>query len=182
MLISAALTSKDAAAARLQPRGFTLLEMLVVLMVLALIAGFSVPLFQNLIQGQVQRESTRLSRVIRVLRNEAVLTQTDYRLMVDLKEQSYWVEARSGDKYQPRTDVQMLRKYVLPASFHLTDLVVMGSTHSKNSEERPVPIYVDATGFTDPFMLHFTVDNVDYTFKVAGFRASVDLLTGYVRE
>jgi Tfp pilus assembly protein FimT len=156
--------------------------MLVVIVVMSLIAGVSVPLFQNMLQGQVQRESTRLSRLIRVLRNEAVLTQTDFRLVIDLKEQSYWVEARAGDQFKPRTDTSALRKYTFPASFRLTDLVVLGGMHAKNSEERPVPITVDATGFMDPFLLHFSVDGVDYTFKVAGFRAAVDLLNGYVRE
>jgi Tfp pilus assembly protein FimT len=156
--------------------------MLVVLVVLSLIAAVSVPLFQTLVQGKVQREATRLSRLIRILRNEAVLTHTDFRLVISLKEQAYWVEARSGDKYQVRTDAAVLRKHTLPATLSLVDLVVLGGLHSREAELRPTPITVDSSGFVDPFLLHFNSDGADYTFRVSGFRAAVDLLNGYVRE
>jgi|SRR5579863_3236059 len=162
--------------------GFTLLEMLVVLVVLSLIAMVSVPLFQTLVQGTVQTEATRLSRLVRVLRNEAILTQTDYRLVFDLKEQSYWVEVRNGERFQVRNDDTLLRKHVFPASFQLTDLSILGNTSTRNAAERPIPVSVDATGFMDPFLLHFAVDGAAYTFKVSGFRSTVDLLSGYVRE
>ncbi|MFI5399663.1 MAG: prepilin-type N-terminal cleavage/methylation domain-containing protein [SAR324 cluster bacterium] len=162
--------------------GFTLLEMLVVLLLMSLIAGFTVPLFQTLLEGQVQREATRLSQLVRILRNEAVLTQTDFHLVFDLKEQSYWVEARKGDTYTVRTDAAVLRKHTLPGSFAVTDLVVMGNVHTRQAEERPVPITVDPSGFVDSFLLHFTANGAEYTFKVSGFRTDVDLLNGYVRE
>ena len=156
--------------------------MLVVLLVLSLIAGVSDPLFQTLIEGQVQREATRLSRLIRILRNEAVLTQTDFRLVLDLKAQAYWVESRSGDTYKVRTEAAVLRKHTLPDTMHIVDLVVLGGVHTREAEERPVSITVDSSGFVDPFLLHFTSDGAEYTFKVTGFRTGVDLLNGYVRE
>ncbi|MFI5400126.1 MAG: prepilin-type N-terminal cleavage/methylation domain-containing protein [SAR324 cluster bacterium] len=162
--------------------GFTLLEMLVVMLLMALIAGFTVPLFQTLLEGQVQREATRLSQLIRILRNEALLTQTDFHLVFDLQRQSYWVEARSGDTYRPRTDAAVLRTHTLPGSFAVTDLTVMGNVYTPRAEERPVPITVDPSGFVDPFFLHFTVNGAAYTFKVFGFRTEVDLLNGYARE
>jgi general secretion pathway protein H len=162
--------------------GFTLLEMLVVLLVLSLIAGVSVPLFQTLIEGQLQREATRLSRLIRILRNEAVLTQTDFRLVLDLKEQAYWVESRSGETYRVRNDAAVLRRHDFPGSIRLEDLVVLGGVHTRASQERPIPITVDSSGFVDSFLLHFSFDGAEYTFKVSGFRSGVDLLNGYARE
>jgi len=162
--------------------GFTLLEMLVVLLLMSLIAGFAVPLFQTLLEGQVQREATRLSQLIRVLRNEAVLTETDFHLVFDLQQPSYWVEARSGETYRPRTDDAMLRRHTLPGSFSVTDLTVMGSVYTPRDVQRPVNIAVDPSGFVDPFRLHITVNGAAYTFQVSGFRPEVDLLNGYVRE
>ncbi len=162
-------------------QGFTLLEMLVVLVLLSLIVGVSLPVFQTLLQGQVQRETTRLAGLIRALRNEAVLTRSDFRLVVSLKERAYWVEQRVDGRYRPREEPPLLRKHVFPDAFRLTDLVVLGGSHTP-LVERPVPLTVDASGFVDPFLLHFTVDNTDYTLKVTGFRADMDLLRGYVRE
>ena len=155
--------------------------MLVVLMLLALLVGVSMPAIQSLLEGQVQRETTRLASLIRTLRNEAVLSGSDYRLVIDLKERSYWVEERSDGRFQPRTEPSLLRKHVFPASFVLNDIVVMGGTHTPLIE-RPVPLTVDASGFMDPFLLHFTVDGTQYTLKVTGFRADMDLLQGYARE
>jgi hypothetical protein len=155
--------------------------MLVVLVLLSLIVGVSLPVFQTLLQGQVQREATRLAGLIRALRNEAVLTRSDFRLVVSLKERAYWVEQRVDGRYRPRTEPSMLRKHSFPAAFRLTDLVVLGGSHTPLIE-RPVPLTVDASGFVDPFLLHFSVDGAEYTFKVTGFRADMDLLQGYLRE
>jgi prepilin-type N-terminal cleavage/methylation domain-containing protein len=188
MRTSAARTFREptsrAPLARLARRApaFTLLEMLIVLVIVGLIAAVSVPLFQTLIEGQVQREATRLARLIRVLRNEAVLTQTEYRLMMSLKERSYWVESRSNGKFAARQDSSLLSRHPFPTDMVLTDLVVLGDTHKANVEEKPVPIIVDPTGFVDSFLLHFVVSNTEYTLKVSGFRAEVDLVKGYVRD
>jgi hypothetical protein len=155
--------------------------MLVVLMVLALLVGVSLPAIQSLLEGQVQRETTRLASLVRMLRNEAVLSGSDYRLVIDLKERSYWVEQRIEGRFQPRKEPGLMRKHLFPASFVLTDLVVMGGSHTPLIE-RPVPLTVDTSGFMDPFLLHFSADGADYTLKVSGFRADMDLLRGYVRE
>lgn len=159
---------------------FTLLEMLVVLVLLVLVAGIGLPAIQSLIQGPVQQETTRLASLIRMLRNEAVLTRTDFHLVIGLKEGSYWVEQRTGDRFRVQEQPALLRKHRFPVAFTLNDLVVMGNPTP--IVEKPVPLTVDASGFMDPFLLHFTASGEAYTLKVTGFRADMDLLPGYVRE
>jgi prepilin-type N-terminal cleavage/methylation domain-containing protein len=162
-------------------QGFTLLEMLVVLVLLALMAGISMPVFQSLLIGPVQREATQLASLIRALRNEAVLTRTDFHLVIDPKARTYWVEQRTDQGFRKKEEPAMLRPHLLPASFVVQDVSVLGTTTSL-LDERPIPLTVDASGFVDPFLLHFSADGTDYTFKVSGFRAELDLLVGYVRE
>jgi type II secretory pathway pseudopilin PulG len=154
--------------------------MLVVLVLLALVAGIGLPAVQALIQGPVQRETTRLASLIRMLRNEAVLTRTDFHLVIDLKEGAYWVEQRTAGRFRPRDEPALLRKHTFPSGFTLTDLTVMGGTTPV--VDKPVPLTVDSSGFMDPFLLHFTVSGQSYTLKVTGFRADMDVLPGYVRE
>jgi hypothetical protein len=92
------------------------------------------------------------------------------------------VESRSGETYRVRNEAAVLRKHAFPDSIRLEDLVVLGGVHTRESQERPIPITVDSSGFVDPFLLHFSFDGAEYTFKVSGFRSGVDLLNGYARE
>jgi prepilin-type N-terminal cleavage/methylation domain-containing protein len=176
MQTSAARTSRG----RTRAQAFTLLEMLVVLVLLSLIAGIGIPAVQAVLQGQTQREATRLAALIRTLRNESVLTRTDFRLVFSLKERAYWVEERKDGRFRLREEPSLLRKHAFPAAFTLTDLSILGGTSPAG--DRPVPLTVDASGFMDPFLLHFTVNGDPYTLKVSGFRADMDLQPGYVRE
>ncbi len=46
----------------------------------------------------------------------------------------------------------------------------------------PVPIRIDSSGYIDPFRLHFTYRDDEYTFRVAGFTGRVELVEGYVSQ
>ena len=71
--------------------GFTLLELLVVVSLLALTVTLVVPRFQDL-TGERLRASTRmLAGSVRYVHAEAATTQQIYRIEIDLEESSFWV-------------------------------------------------------------------------------------------
>lgn len=164
------------------PAGFTLVELMIVLGLLVVLMFLAVPTFQNLLQSSLQQEVNRFTGVIRLLRNEAVLTNTRYRLMVDLKESGYFVERQDDlGGYDKVQDPRELSPHQLPAGIELRDLVLLGHLY-RTDEPEPLPVVVDASGYIDPLLLHFTYDDAEYTLRVTGFTGRVELLEGYVEE
>lgn len=163
-----------------RPAGITLIELLVVLGLTATMLMLAVPTFQNLLQGTLDREVNRLASVIRMLRNEAVLGNNYFRLMVNLEEQKIYVEKRDlQGNYYELSNPKILRAHTFPSSMTLRDVILFGKV-IRPDDKKPVPIRIDPTGYIDPFLLHFKDGSNDYTLRVAGFTGRVKLVSGYV--
>ena len=163
-----------------RPRGFTLLEMMVVMGLMALIFFIALPAFQNMLQGPLQREVNRLSGVLRLVRTEAVLTRSRFQLVFDLKKRQYRVdEALNDGSYAARQDPPQFSQHVFPPSFRLRDIVLFGEGGRRLSDQE-VPILIDGSGFVVPFLLHFDEDSKPYTLKVRGFSGAAELVQGHV--
>ncbi len=155
---------------------------MVVLGLLALVMLLALPALQNLLEGSLQREVRRISSVVRLLRNEAVLTNSRFRLMFDLDDGAYHVEQRNeSGAYEQRTDPKELRPHAFPSSFEIKDLVLFGEV-SRQEREKVVPIIVDSSGYVDPFLLHFSDGDAEYTLRVTGFTGRIELVEGYVDQ
>jgi len=164
------------------PAGFTLLELMLVLAVMGLAMFLAVPAFQNLLQRDVDREVSRLAGVLRLLRNEAILTRTRYQIVFDLKEGDYRVEAQSGAGDPiPVTDVKMLLPHAFPGTWDLKQIYLYGDK-SNPLADREVPVVVDSSGFVDPFALQFSDGSNPYTIFVEGMLGKTELLEGHVVE
>ena len=162
--------------------GFTFLEIVLVVMLLAIMMTLAVPAFQSLMESSLQREVRRLRTVVHLLRNDAVLGKRRFRLLVDLKEKSYSVEERISDgSYVPREEPRLLRTHKIADVVDLKDMVLYGDTSNKLTDDI-VPIIIDSSGFVDPFLLHMAVGDKDWTLRVSGFTGHTDLLEGYVDE
>ncbi len=74
-------------------RGFTLIEMLVVVLLIALISAFAVPSVSSYFQISLNSASRDLGSVVKEAYNSTVLTGRVYRLAYDLKNNQFWVEA-----------------------------------------------------------------------------------------
>ena len=160
--------------------GFTLLELLFVLSLMGLLMFLAVPTFENLLQDNLEQEVNRLSGVIRLLRNEAVLTNTRFRLMVDLDKGGYHVEEQ--DQYGAfviRQQPRALVPHAFPESIEIQDIMIFGEV-SRKEPEQIVPILIDPSGYVDPFFLHFKNGDQEYTLRVSGFTGKVELLEGYL--
>ena len=72
-------------------RGFTYIEMVMVVMVLGVIAGLAAPVFQaTLEKTQLKRAAYQLAAEIRRARNGAVTTSIQHSVVFQLSSNSYW--------------------------------------------------------------------------------------------
>lgn len=79
-------------------RGFTLFELLIALAVVTLVVGMVVAVGGDFLDRDLKRTSNQLSSTMRYLYNKSILDGIYIRLVFDLDERSYWVEA-TGDPY-----------------------------------------------------------------------------------
>jgi len=153
---------------------------MLVVVLMGVIMLLAVPTFQSLLQTPLQQEVGRLAGVIRLLRNEAVLTRSTYRLMLDLKRARYFVQRQDLEgNYTEVSDPKVLAPHDLPRSLELDDLSLLGRVY-KTDEPEPLPVLVDASGYMDPFLLRLTYGDEAYTLRVAGFTGRVELVAGHV--
>ena len=159
------------------PRGVILVELVVVIALIGVLLLVTVPNFQRMLQTSLEAETGRLAGMIRALRNEAVLSGARFRLMVDLREQSYFVEMMGQTGEFIRSDQEYLRLHNLPESMELRALELMGETIRPERDLKPVPIFIDTSGAIDPFTLYFKYQGADYAFRVRGFTGKVELVS-----
>ncbi|MDH4224707.1 MAG: prepilin-type N-terminal cleavage/methylation domain-containing protein [Deltaproteobacteria bacterium] len=165
---------------RFKRQGFTFLEVLVVVTLMALAAMLVLPSFENMLTRNVNWEANRLKGVIHLLRNEAVLGRKRFHLMLDLKKAEYFVEVRGEEGAYKKVDFpQELRPHGFSDSVQIEDMVMYGDARNK-IKDRVVTVNVDASGFIDPFWLHLLVEGEKFTLKVEGFTGRVELLEGVV--
>jgi general secretion pathway protein H len=87
---------------RLRARGFTLIEVIVVIAVVGLIMGLGIKGFRSLNRSDLRAASTHLAGTIRFLFDRASTTGKTHRLVLDLEQGRYWAEASDDKFYIPR--------------------------------------------------------------------------------
>jgi general secretion pathway protein H len=87
--------------ARRASSGFTLIEVMVAMMVIALIATIGVKGFRTVTKGSLREGSSHLAGAIRFLFDRASITGKYHRLVIDLNEGRYWAEVSDDRFYAP---------------------------------------------------------------------------------
>ena len=87
--------------ARRPSQGFTLIEVMVAMMVVALIATIGVKGFRSVTKGSLREGSAHMAGAIRFLFDRASITGKYHRLVIDLNEGRYWAEVSDDRFYAP---------------------------------------------------------------------------------
>ena len=155
--------------------GFTLLELAVVLLVLAVAASFVIPRLRSTDDAALTASANRLATTVRLLYEEAAFRHVPLRLNFDLDKQTYWVTVWSQDPERPEfvPDPEPLTQPVrLPDAVAFLDVVLPAFG---TATEGVVFAQFWPEGYADPLVIHLKNRRGEYA------TLALDPLTGRTR-
>ena len=132
---------------------------MVVIALAALLAGYAIPNFSVLFTSHQDSEFGHLTKVLRMLRTDAILRSRSYCISFNLKEQRMHpglIESGrcSGKEDQEEDWPKWLKEHVYPEELELQQARYVSETPGLNPTEA-FEILIDSSGFVTPFLLTF---------------------------
>jgi prepilin-type N-terminal cleavage/methylation domain-containing protein len=158
--------------------GFTLIELSIVVLIIAIVTYFTFPRLRSLSGAELSASTRRLAQTTRYLYEEAALRGTVLTLFFDLDRQQYWVahpEERTGF---PIEDTDLLaRRVALPEAVRITDVDIPGIG---TITQGLVPSRFYPEGYADQAIVHLAdADGHSYTVRVDPLRGRGEVFEGY---
>lgn len=157
-------------------RGFTLIELGVVVLLLGLVAGLIMPLFGTWGQDDLLGSARRLAGTVRYLYNEAALTRNEHRLVFNLDNASYQASVldETGE-LKPLEGAGSGRSLLGDARFE--DIVITARGRFTTGE---VTTLFHPTGWLDETVIHLRdADDRQLSLRFAPLTGAMDLVEGY---
>lgn len=144
-------------------RGFTLLELLAVLVIIGVIVSFAGLSVGQHASRTLQEEAERLNSLLRLASEEAVLQGQEFALQFSLKD--YRFMTFDGEQWQPIEDDNMFRARELPPGLEV-ELELEGVKAGFGDEEHPPRIFILSSSEMTPFALTLRMaDEEAYTLE-----------------
>jgi len=132
-------------------RGFTLLELTMVILIIGILLAFSIPRLGQLTRHNLDVGCRRLSGTAKYLFHRATVRRTIYRLNYDLKANEYWVTYRDENLEFVRDSSVLARKVRLPKDVSFEDIVIPGRGKFKEGE---VQTHFFPKGWVEETLVH----------------------------
>jgi len=157
-------------------RGFTLLELIVVLVLLGLMLGLTVPkLRQAVLSDNLDATSLRIIGLVEDLRERAISGQVSYVLHLDMREKKIWAFAANATAEEQETAME--RAFQLPADVSISDIW----SWSKGKLYDETTIYFSKKGYIEQSMIHLqSQDGRQLSLELTPFLGTIKIHDGYV--
>jgi general secretion pathway protein H len=158
------------------PAGFTLIELAMVVLLLAIFAGLSLPLLAGFGENSLSFSARRLAGTVKYLYNEAALSGRPYRLIYDLDQGTYQAKRLEVDgELTLLTGIGKKQSLKGSARFKELSLPDRGNfTHGEISTEI-LPI-----GWIEETIIHLIdVDHQEQTLHILPFTGTMEIYEGY---
>jgi prepilin-type N-terminal cleavage/methylation domain-containing protein len=157
-------------------RGYTLIELILVLVLLGLMFGIAVPKFrQAVLSDSLDATSLRIIGLVQDLREKAVSNQVTYVLHLDLRGKKLW--AFAGTASEEEQEKARERAYQLPDDVKIEDIWSWSS--GKLYDE--ATIHFSKKGYIEQSMIHLqSLDGRQLSLELSPFLGSIKVHDGYV--
>jgi general secretion pathway protein H len=172
----AALHGRYAGPARTPERGFTLLEILVVVLIIGIVLSLATLAFHDDVNKRLETEARRLAALLTLASQEAVLqstemavvfTSSDYRFQV--LEDDKWVDDAKDPVFRPRPLPEDLTLFVeLEGEEGKSPAVPEPEDESRKKEDEQPRLYLLSSGEMTPFVLTLKDRNSTATYQLRG--------------
>ena len=156
--------------------GYTLIELIVVIVLLGLMFGLVVPKFrQAVLSDSLDATSLRLIGLIENLRERAISDQVSYVLHLDIRGKEVW--AFAVDATAEEQEAARERSYSLPADVIIED--IWSWSRGKLYDE--ATIQFSKKGYIEQAMIHLQAeDGRQLSLELTPFLGSIKIHEGYV--
>ena len=161
-------------------KGFTLLELMVVMVLISLLTAFAIPkLRTSLFTDQLKTTTRKILGRISEARQEAVRRNTDYFLYFDLEQNSMSsIQDEKEDEKEEDEQSEAGSEYVIPDSVQVVDVM---SVHGGKQTQGRAAIRFSKKGYVDKTLIHLrSDDDEDMTILLSPFLGVSKLFDAYV--
>ena len=159
-------------------KGFTLIEILVVMFILGGLLLVAMPKFNDFTDVNIKSSSRNLSGTIKYLYNESIFKKNIYKLAFDIDNNEYWVEFIQNNQFVVSTE-PILKRKKLPDGISFEDIFTE-RTQEKVKNGNETFILFLPSGFVDYAVIHISSSNNDnYTIETKPYTGGTKIYDQY---
>ena len=157
-------------------KGYTLIELIVVIVLLGLMFGLTIPKFRQVVsRDSLDASALRIIGLVEDLREKAISNQVSYFLRFDIREKKLW--AFASNVSEEEVEAARERAYRLPADIEIED--IWSWTSGKLYDE--AIIRFSKKGYIEQSMIHLqSEDGRQLSLELTPFLGSIKIHEGYV--
>jgi general secretion pathway protein H len=164
-------------------RGFTMIELLVVMVIISLVTAFTIPSIRtSLLSDQLKTAARRLIGLVTEVSQDAVSNQSEYILNFDLENNRVWATRGAGQGTgqdgQNEDKKSREKKLKIPESVKIVDIT---SVHGGKLSQGAPTLYFSKKGYVDKTAIHLRSDDGrDMTIVLSPFMGVARIFDSYV--
>ncbi len=158
-------------------KGYTLIELIVVVILIGLMMTLTIPRFQSaMLTDDLKSTTRRMVGMIRTLRNEAIRKQKIHNLHLDLESNRFWID--STDMTEEERVLAREKASSFPRGVRVLDVWFSGEGKKMVGE---TGIRFNKRGYVQPSAIHLgSEDGRIYTLVLSPFLGRVKILENYI--
>ena len=160
-----------------ETKGFTLIELAVVIALLGLFLGLTIPRFQHYLVGDELKATTRkIVGLVREVRNEAIREQRVYTIHLDIESNQWWIQ--HADMEDEEMMLAKEEAFALPRGVRIMDVWCRGKGKQAYGD---IAIPFSKKGYVEQTLIHIGgAPDREFTVELSPFLGVVKVHDTYV--